>query len=231
MKFVATLFVLLLAACATKPAKVLEPEIKPVDEKWLQDNAALHNHDVMLCYQKRLKTKPGLQGELRLEFDVTSAGEIKGTKIAKSVDPEIDKCVFEAAKEWKFPWNVRGEMDDVPMADTFKLTIENGQPSSNFIESQTGMDKEQIRRAIREHLGEIRQCFDNRRREDPNVHGRLVLEWDVWSNGFAHDIRAKKPLDPKLDSCIIDKMKTWQFPLPPKGMVGRVSYPFVFDIN
>src|SRR4051794_14480477 len=100
MKFFWPLLILIIAGCATtpKPAKVEEKAVLPVDQKWLQEIAGEHNHDVLVCYQNRLKTKPKLAGDLRLEFLATQQGEMTDVKITNPVDPEVDRCVLAATK-------------------------------------------------------------------------------------------------------------------------------------
>jgi hypothetical protein len=220
--------VLVLAACASKPPKAPEKVVQPIDQKWLEETAAEHNHDVMNCYIARLKSKPGVQGELHLEFNVSPAGEMKDLKVTKSADIEVDKCVFAAAKAWKFPWNVRGSSFDQAMADQFKLYLEDGQPRTTFEERQIGMDKDAVRKVVQEHLKDVNGCYESRLRTSPGLVGKVVLDWEIWNNGFAHDIRVKKSLDATLDNCLVDKVKTWQFPIPPKGLTGRVDFPFTF---
>lgn len=228
MKYLVLLIAAMIIGCATKPPVKAEPEVKPIDEHWLQENAGPHNHDVLNCYQARLKKKPKLQGDLHIDFKVSPEGEMKDATITKSVDPEVDRCVMNAAKAWKFPWNVRGTRYDQAMVDKFHLSLEGGQPRTSFTESQVGMDKEEIRKVVKDHLKDVHSCYQSRLRMNPKLMGKLVLEWEIWNNGAAHEIEVKKSVDPKLDMCIVDKVKTWQFPLPPKGMVGRIEYPFVF---
>src|SRR6185437_3691286 len=46
-----------------------------------------------------------------------------------------------------------------------------------------GMDKEAIRRVIREHLREIRNCYERQLQRSPDLYGKLVLEWDIEEGG------------------------------------------------
>ena len=156
MKFSLPLIALLFVGCAHAPVPVKETA-EPINEKWLEENAATHNHDVLNCYQQRLKSKPKLEGELHLEFLVSASGTMTDLKVTQSVDPEVDRCVVNEAKSWKFPWNIRkGVKEDVAIGDKFKLHFEGGQPRSEFEEAQQKVDKDDIRLVIKSHLGEIR---------------------------------------------------------------------------
>jgi TonB family protein len=221
----------LVAACVSKPTPPPPPVEKPVaavDENWLQENAKDHNHDVLVCYQNRLKAKPKLQGDLRLDFLATHDGEMKEVKVVKSVDAEVDRCVLAAAKNWKFPWAARGGTFDLLMTDTFKLTFDGAQPRSEYKEEEQGMDREQIRLVVKDHVKDIRGCYEDRLRSAPGLVGKIILEWNIEANGFAHDVKIKQSLDPVLDQCLITKLKTWVFPLPMKGHATFVNYPFTF---
>jgi hypothetical protein len=94
-----------------------------------------------------------------------------------------------------------------------------------------GMDKEAIRRVIREHLREIRNCYERELQRSPDLYGKLVLEWDIEEGGRVSRCVVKSNAlgNDSVASCIASRLKTWKFPDPPKDMVGRVSYPFVFS--
>lgn len=98
-------------------------------------------------------------------------------------------------------------------------------------EFSTGMDKEAIRRVIREHLREIRNCYEQQLQRSPDLYGKLVLEWDIEEGGRVSRCVVKSNAlgNEAVASCISSHLKTWKFPDPPKDMVGRVSYPFVFS--
>lgn len=228
MKFSWPLIVLVIAGCATHPPLRVEKAVLPVDEAWLKEVATEHNHDVLICYQARLKDKPKLGGEMRLEFLASQSGEMKEVKVTKSVDSEVDRCVLSAAKSWKFPWNVRGGTFDLAMIDTFQLTFENQQPRSAFKEEEAGMDREAIRLVVKDHVKDIHGCYEAGLRTKPGLVGKIILEWNIETNGSAHDVKVEHSLDSVVESCLIEKLKTWEFPHPPKGKATYVSYPFTF---
>jgi hypothetical protein len=98
-------------------------------------------------------------------------------------------------------------------------------------EFSTGMDKEAIRRVIREHLREIRSCYERELQRSPDLYGKLVLEWDIEEGGRVTRCVVKSNAlgNDTVAGCISSHLKQWKFPDPPKDMVGRVSYPFVFS--
>jgi len=95
----------------------------------------------------------------------------------------------------------------------------------------TGMDREAIRRVIREHLREIRSCYERELQASPDLHGKVVLEWDIGEGGQVLNAHVGNDSsgNPKIGQCLVSRLKTWRFPDPPKDQIGRVVYPFIFS--
>jgi hypothetical protein len=93
-----------------------------------------------------------------------------------------------------------------------------------------GMDREAIRRVIRDHIREIRNCYERELQRSPDLYGKLVIEWDIEEGGQVSRTETKSNAlgNANVANCIASRLKQWKFPDPPKGVVGRVSYPFVF---
>lgn len=94
-----------------------------------------------------------------------------------------------------------------------------------------GMDKEAIRRVIREHIREIRNCYERQLQRTPDLYGKIVLEWDIEEGGRVSRCipKSNEMGNAQVADCISRRLKTWKFPDPPKDQIGRVSYPFVFS--
>jgi outer membrane biosynthesis protein TonB len=94
-----------------------------------------------------------------------------------------------------------------------------------------GMDKEAIRRVIREHYREIKNCYDRELQRSPDLFGKLVLQWDIEEEGRVSGAVVKNNAlgNETVANCIISRLRTWKFPDPPKDQVGRVVFPFVFS--
>jgi hypothetical protein len=94
-------------------------------------------------------------------------------------------------------------------------------------------DKEGIRAKIKEHLKEVRGCYDEPASKNPSLKGKIIIDWSVDDTGKVTQAKvdeAKTTLkDPTVQSCLTDKFKSWTFPPAPKGQVVTASYPFVFS--
>ncbi|MGE4131072.1 MAG: AgmX/PglI C-terminal domain-containing protein [Bdellovibrionales bacterium] len=94
-----------------------------------------------------------------------------------------------------------------------------------------GMDREAIRRVIREHLREIRTCYERELQRTPDLYGKVVIQWDIEEGGRVSSAGVKRNElgNDTVGDCIVSRLRTWKFPDPPKDQVGRVSFPFVFS--
>jgi len=94
-----------------------------------------------------------------------------------------------------------------------------------------GMDKEAIRRVIREHIREIRNCYEKELQRSPDLYGKVVLEWDIEEGGRVGRsvVKSNALGNDSVASCILSRLRQWKFPDPPKDQIGRVDFPFVFS--
>lgn len=92
------------------------------------------------------------------------------------------------------------------------------------------MDREAIRRVIREHINEIRSCYERQLQRTPDLYGKVVLQWDIVQGGQVRRASIKSSdLPGATAECILSRLATWKFPEPPSDQIGRVAYPFVFS--
>ncbi len=96
-----------------------------------------------------------------------------------------------------------------------------------------GMDREAIRRVIREHLSEFKNCYEIQLNKNQNLAGKLVLKWEIGDGGIVGKVEAVNRGDTirekRVTKCCMDVIKGLRFPNPPPNMVGVVQYPFVFS--
>lgn len=93
-----------------------------------------------------------------------------------------------------------------------------------------GLSKAQVRAVVERHIGEIQWCFENQLKTEPNLSGRVVLEWIVEPSGDVASVVASEssmPSDPAV-TCMTRKATAWKFP-EPSGGSATVSFPFVFN--
>ena len=88
---------------------------------------------------------------------------------------------------------------------------------------------EQVRHSVETHIQDIKTCFDQVLRKKPGLKGKVVLEWQISIGGRVENAKVKSStIEIKsLQECLLTKLQSWQFPLPPAGEPINVSYPFV----
>ncbi len=93
-------------------------------------------------------------------------------------------------------------------------------------EQKPSIEKNKIHTKIRENMKDIRYC---QKASDPKASGKLVLEWEILSNGKVGVVKVLKSVESSLDECIIQKLKTWTFQKPSNDTTIRIKYPIVFS--
>ncbi len=92
------------------------------------------------------------------------------------------------------------------------------------------IDKEAIRRVILDNISQIRNCYERVLNQQPDLFGKLVIEWDIEDKGRVRQAKAvsNSTGSSQLATCVVTRLKSWRFPEPPDDQIARVTYPFVF---
>lgn len=99
----------------------------------------------------------------------------------------------------------------------------------NTMEIADGLDKDQVGKAIRAHVGEIRYCYETALVRNPSLEGKLLVTFVISAAGTVKSATNKQTnADAGLVKCIIDHLQKWTFPKPYGGTEVEVSYPFIF---
>jgi hypothetical protein len=93
-----------------------------------------------------------------------------------------------------------------------------------------GLDKEIIRRVVRRHMNEVKFCYEQELTRSPDLAGRISLSFMIAGSG--HVIASLKQSstmgNPRVESCVLNAVKRWEFPRPAGGGMVQVVYPFNF---
>jgi TonB family protein len=90
------------------------------------------------------------------------------------------------------------------------------------------LDKEIIRRIVRQHLNEVRFCYEEALAGHPQLGGRIVVQFSIAGTGrvLTSVLNSSTVGAPKVDACVVNAVKRWEFPKPNGGGLVIVSYPF-----
>lgn len=98
-----------------------------------------------------------------------------------------------------------------------------GQP--NVIGS---LDKDLIRRVIRQHMNEVKFCYEKELTRDASLNGRVVVKFSIGGMGqvMSSVVESSTLANHSGETCIAAAVRRWQFTKPQGGVV-IVSYPFL----
>ncbi len=93
-----------------------------------------------------------------------------------------------------------------------------------------GLSKDEVGKVIHAHMAEVRYCYESSMIRNPDLAGKLVLDFTIGPQGSVTSASVKESslLDPRLDDCILRRLTKWAFPKPKGNVSVAVSYPFIF---
>lgn len=92
-----------------------------------------------------------------------------------------------------------------------------------------GLDQDQIIAVINKHLGQITYCYEKGLQAQPSIGGRVAVDFTIGPAGRITTAKvAQSSLGSKfVENCMLDKMRSWQFPKP----VGKVNVDVLYPFN
>jgi TonB family protein len=89
------------------------------------------------------------------------------------------------------------------------------------------LDKELVRLIVYRHLGEVRRCEGLQQR----LPGKVAVKFVIAPTGAVATAKVAETSvkNAELETCIVNRVKTWQFPMPDGGGVVIVTWPFELD--
>jgi TonB family protein len=95
---------------------------------------------------------------------------------------------------------------------------------------QGSLSKETIRRVVQRHLNEVRFCYEQELRQQPDLAGRVTVSFIISTSGSVQSATVAQSTvgSQRVDSCIAGAVRRWSFPSPEGGIVV-VNYPFTLE--
>ena len=92
------------------------------------------------------------------------------------------------------------------------------------------LDKEIIRRIIRRHINEVKYCYEQELTRKPELGGRVAVQFTIAATGqvIASVLQNSTMGNPRVENCVVQAVRRWEFPKPLGGGIVIVSYPFSF---
>jgi len=103
---------------------------------------------------------------------------------------------------------------------------------SEAAEVRGSLSKETIRRTIQRHLNEVRFCYENGLSKDPQLAGRLAIQFLISPSGVVQHASVHDSTLPSkgVADCVRQAMRRVSFPAPDGGGYVQVTYPFSFAV-
>lgn len=123
-----------------------------------------------------------------------------------------------------------GYGNGVGLGEKGSVSVQGAGDEENFVGT---IDREAVRRVIRNGLREIRGCYErelSKLNRSQSLEGKVVIEWTIAEQGRAMNAKVKSSTlgNRAVENCVRDRLANWQFPDPPPGGVAEVNYPFYF---
>ncbi len=93
------------------------------------------------------------------------------------------------------------------------------------------LDKSIIDRIVKQHLPQIRYCYQKELNKNPKLFGKLVVKFVIAKDGSVSSASTKASTlkNPIVEQCVNARFRRMRFPKPKGGGIVIVSYPFVFN--
>ena len=90
------------------------------------------------------------------------------------------------------------------------------------------LDKNIIRRYIRQKLPQIEYCYQKQLTVKPDLAGTITTQFTINGNGAVISVKGGGMGNRDVESCVEDAIRSIQFPKPTGGGFVNVTYPFTF---
>jgi TonB family protein len=92
------------------------------------------------------------------------------------------------------------------------------------------LDKEIVRRIIRNHINEVKYCYELELLRHDDLAGRIAVNFTITPTGqvAAAMVQSSTMNNPRVESCLVGAVRRWEFPKPVGGGLVIATYPFSF---
>jgi TonB family protein len=92
------------------------------------------------------------------------------------------------------------------------------------------LDKEIIRRIIRRHINEVKYCYEQELIRKADLGGRVAVTFTIAATGqvVTSVVQNSTMGNVRVEGCVVQAVRRWEFPKPLGGGIVIVTYPFNF---
>jgi outer membrane biosynthesis protein TonB len=111
------------------------------------------------------------------------------------------------------------------------LTASSAEITAGKAEIKGSLAPEEVLRVIRKSLPGMKFCYDEARKKDSTLSGKMKVSFVIDGNGSVTEVKATEGIATEMDDCVSRKFAQLKFPSPSDGNAVEVSYPLIFTAN
>lgn len=94
-----------------------------------------------------------------------------------------------------------------------------------------GLDKDVIAKVIRDHMAEIKYCYEIELNKNPSLAGKVAVAFTIDPTGSVSEASVSETTlnNSSAENCMLRRIRRWRFPEPKGGGVVAVTYPWLFS--
>jgi len=98
---------------------------------------------------------------------------------------------------------------------------------------QGSLSKDVISKIIRQHQNEVKYCYEQELRKNPNLYGKIAVSFTVEGTGDVSEATVNETTmnNSNVETCLTVHIQRWKFPEPRGGAQVFVTYPWVFKAS
>jgi len=231
-------------ASESEPVEQVEVREKTVEEKAADEIRRKQQMEAEVMEKSLLLKLIGTRGESAsgsYTDDLFGEGSGVGTDLDAALAEVggVEQGTYEALGEKRGTGSGTGR-DDASIGDLAKAkggsaavgdgpaTKVSGRISSGTVDVSGG-DPAKIKSAISKYTGQVKACYEQRLKSNPQLSGRVELLWYINSGRVSSvEVLGNSTGDSELASCIALKVRTWRFPADLETDT-EVMYPFILS--
>ncbi len=95
-----------------------------------------------------------------------------------------------------------------------------------------GYDRDLVLKVVRRHQNEIRFCYESELQKHPELGGKITVAWTIGATGSVESAEVAESglRNETVESCIVQRIRRWNFPEPQGGQEVGVTFPWVFQV-
>lgn len=234
------------AAGAGEQEQVEQAEVRPktAEEKAAEEIRRKQQMEAEVLEKSLLLKLIGTRGESAsgsYTDDLFGEGSGVGTDLDAALAEVggVEQGTYEALGEKRGTGSGTGR-DDASIGDLAKAkggsadvgsgpaTKVSGRISSGTVDVSGG-DPAKIKAAIGKYTGQVKACYEQRLKSNPQLAGRVELLWYINSGRVSSvEVLGNSTGDSELANCIALKVRTWRFPADLDADT-EVMYPFILS--